>query len=180
MEIAVNDWLKASFSLVRLGKVCGIATWLGRYGVTSHGWNHELPMVGTTDTLRAMCAYKYMSTTVPSETNFVLIAAIAFRLLIAISTSMFVLKSLSVAVAVCITAVAHPTSHVDFEKTVAEKLAVAPTGWVQDASEKVDKDATSITLKIHLVNKDMDKFHEHAMNVSTWSNRRYIELELIP
>jgi hypothetical protein len=125
-------------------------------------------MVGTTHTLRAMCTYKYMSTTVSSRANFVFIAAIAFRLLITISTSMFVLKSLSVAVAVCITAVAHPTSHVDFEKTIAEKLAVAPTDWIQDASEKVDKDATSITLKIHLVNKDMDKFHEHAMNVSQY------------
>jgi hypothetical protein len=137
-------------------------------------------MVGTTHTLRARCTCKYMSTTVSPRTSFLSIAAIILSFLIAIDTSMFVLKSLSVAVAVCITAVAHPTSHVDFEKTVAEKLAVAPTGWVQDASEKVDKDATSITLKIHLVNKDMDKFHEHAMNVSTWSNRRYIELELIP
>jgi tripeptidyl-peptidase-1 len=74
--------------------------------------------------------------------------------------TMFVLKGLSVA------AVARPTSHVDFEKSVAEKLSAAPTGWVQDAEEKVDKDATSITLKIHLANKDMDKFQEHAMNVS--------------
>lgn len=83
---------------------------------------------------------------------------------------MFVLKGLSVAVALCVTAVARPTSHVDFGKSVAEKLAAAPAGWVQDASEKVDKDATSITLKIHLVNKDMAKFHERAMSVSTHGN----------
>jgi hypothetical protein len=85
---------------------------------------------------------------------------------------MFVLKTLSVAVAVAIFAVAHPTSHLDFEKSVAETLKAAPAGWVQNSSEEVDKDATSITLKIHLVNKDMDKFHERAMNVSAHSSRR--------
>jgi tripeptidyl-peptidase-1 len=79
---------------------------------------------------------------------------------------MFVLKSLSVAVALASFAIAHPTSHVDFEKSVAETLKAAPAGWAKDASENVDKDATFITLKIHLVNKDMDKFHERAMNVS--------------
>jgi tripeptidyl-peptidase-1 len=85
---------------------------------------------------------------------------------------MFVLKSLSAAVALAILAVAHPTSRIDFEKSVAETLQRAPAGWAKDASENVDKDATSITLKIHLVNKDMDKFHERAMNVSLPSDKR--------
>jgi tripeptidyl-peptidase-1 len=91
---------------------------------------------------------------------------------------MFVLKTLSVTVAVAIFAVSHPTSHLDFEKSVAETLKAAPAGWVQDSSEEVDKDATSITLKIHLVNKDMDKFHERAMNVSAHSSRRDVGLLL--
>ena len=63
-----------------------------------------------------------------------------------------------VAVAVAVFAVAHPTSHLDFEKSIVETLKATPSGWIKDASEAVDKDATSITLKIHLVNKDMDKF----------------------
>jgi tripeptidyl-peptidase-1 len=85
---------------------------------------------------------------------------------------MFVFRALSVSIALSIITVAHPTSHVEFEKDIAEKLKAAPAGWVQDISEKVDKDATLITLKIHLVNKDMDKFHEHAMNVCTYNSER--------
>jgi tripeptidyl-peptidase-1 len=78
---------------------------------------------------------------------------------------MFVTKSLS-AVAILVTAcVARPTSSVDFTSTVFEKLSGAPVGWVKDSTAKLDKDATSITLKVHLVNQDMDKFHDLAMNV---------------
>jgi len=56
--------------------------------------------------------------------------------------------------------VARPTNSV-----VVEKLEKPPAGWIQDESTKVDKDATSITLNIHLTNQGMDKFHELAMNV---------------
>lgn len=78
---------------------------------------------------------------------------------------MFILKTLF-AVAVLTTAcIARPTSSVDFNSTVVEKLNNAPVGWVKDSSTKLDKDATSITLKVHLVNQDMDKFHDLAMNV---------------
>jgi tripeptidyl-peptidase-1 len=91
---------------------------------------------------------------------------------------MFVFKGLSVAVALALTVVARPTSHVDFEKSVVESLKEAPAGWVKDASERVDKDATSITLKIHLVNKDMDKFHERAMNVGTHKRKSHVELTM--
>jgi hypothetical protein len=93
---------------------------------------------------------------------------------------MFGLKGISVAFALAITAVALPTSHVDFKKTVAETVKVTPAGWVKDASQMVDKDATSITLKIHIVNKDMDKFHERAMNVSARSSKRNAGLRMIP
>jgi tripeptidyl-peptidase-1 len=83
----------------------------------------------------------------------------------ALSIIMFIIKSLS-AVAILVTGcVARPTSGVDFNSAVFEKLNGAPVGWVKDSSAKLDKDATSITLKVHLVNQDMDKFHDLAMNV---------------
>jgi hypothetical protein len=92
---------------------------------------------------------------------------------------MFVLRGLSVAFSLSIAVVARPTSQVNYEKSVAEKLEVPPIGWVQDVSEKVDKDVTSITLKIHLVNKNMDKFHEHAMNVSIVGSERDLGVMLM-
>jgi hypothetical protein len=92
---------------------------------------------------------------------------------------MFVLKGLSVAVALAVTVVARPTSQIDFEKSVVEMLKEAPAGWEKDASQNVEKDATSITLKIHVVNKNMDKFHEHATNVSTHSRKRHVEFMLM-
>lgn len=78
--------------------------------------------------------------------------------------------SLTLLATVC---VARPTSNVDFKKDVVEKLNAAPTGWVKDASAKLDKDSTSITLKIHLVNQDMDKFHDLAMNIATPGHAQY-------
>lgn len=69
--------------------------------------------------------------------------------------------------------IARPTKNVDFNKAVVEALDAAPTGWVKDASAKLDKDATSITLKIHLVNQDMDKFHDLAMNIATPGHAQY-------
>jgi tripeptidyl-peptidase-1 len=78
---------------------------------------------------------------------------------------MFILKTLSAVAVMTISCVARPTSSSDFNTTVVEKLNSAPFGWEKDASAKLDKDATSITLKIHLVNQDMDKFHDLAMNV---------------
>ncbi|KAH3995425.1 hypothetical protein HBH61_155540 [Parastagonospora nodorum] len=69
--------------------------------------------------------------------------------------------------------VARPTSDVDFSKAVVEKLDAAPVGWVKDASANLDKDSTSITLKVHLVNKDMEKFHDLAMNIATPGHAQY-------
>jgi tripeptidyl-peptidase-1 len=67
------------------------------------------------------------------------------------------LSALAILVCVCD---ARPTSSVVFEKVES-----SPAGWVLDKAAKVDKDATSITLKIHLVNQGMDKFHKLAMDV---------------
>jgi tripeptidyl-peptidase-1 len=51
-----------------------------------------------------------------------------------------------------------------FRSSVREKLAGPPPGWVRNGSTEVDK-ATLMSLRIHLVYQDMDKFHELAMNV---------------
>lgn len=54
---------------------------------------------------------------------------------------------------------------VSFESTVIEKLNGPPVGWVKDAEAKMNKDSEKIKLRVHLVQQDMDKFHEMAMNV---------------
>lgn len=74
---------------------------------------------------------------------------------------MRVLNNLSaLAVLVCVST-ARPTS-----SAVFEKVESSPAGWTLDKTAKIDKDATTITLKIHLVNQGMDKFHKLAMDVS--------------
>lgn len=55
------------------------------------------------------------------------------------------------------------------KSTVYEKVAAPPVGWTQDKDQKLDKDATTIKLRIHLIQQDMDKFHEMALNVSSLS-----------
>jgi tripeptidyl-peptidase-1 len=79
--------------------------------------------------------------------------------------TMFVQHFLSAVTVLSAICTARPTSNDDFSKVVVEKLDTAPVGWVKDSSATLDKDATSITLQIHLVNQDMDKFHDLAMNV---------------
>ncbi|KAF2798804.1 subtilisin-like protein [Melanomma pulvis-pyrius CBS 109.77] len=87
---------------------------------------------------------------------------------------MFLLKSLSAAIVLSAACVALPaTERVDFKSSVVEKLKGPPVGWVKDEAAKLDKDATSVTLKIHLVNQDMDKFHELAMNIATPGHALY-------
>lgn len=76
--------------------------------------------------------------------------------------------------------VARPTSDVHFNKAVVEKLEAAPIGWVKDPSANLEKDATSITLKVHLVNQGMSKFHDLAMDVRLCQNGSLINSELKP
>jgi tripeptidyl-peptidase-1 len=89
---------------------------------------------------------------------------------------MFILRSLPVVAILATACVARPTN--DFSKAVVEKLDAAPVGWVKDSSAKLDKDATSITLKVHLVNQDMDKFHDLAMNVWSSPGRQHDRIEV--
>ncbi|KAF2645222.1 subtilisin-like protein [Massarina eburnea CBS 473.64] len=69
------------------------------------------------------------------------------------------LKTFSTLAVLATACIARPTSTVVFEK-----IDGPPAGWVKDTAT-VDKDASSITLKIHLVNQGMDAFHKRAMDV---------------
>lgn len=102
-----------------------------------------------------------------------------YRRSLALINIMSILRLLSAVTVLATTCVARPTSNVDFEKTVVEKLEAAPVGWLKDSSAKLDKDATSITLKVHLVNQDMDKFHDLAMNVRSSREQQSHGLKLI-
>ncbi len=54
----------------------------------------------------------------------------------------------------------------DIVKTsIVEKLNGPPAGWTKDETAKIDKDASMIKLRIHLVQQDMGKFHDLAMKV---------------
>ncbi|KAE9364154.1 subtilisin-like protein [Stipitochalara longipes BDJ] len=54
-----------------------------------------------------------------------------------------------------------------FATSVREKLAGPPPGWTRDEGVTLDKDTSTLSLRIHLINQDMDKFHELAMNIAT-------------
>jgi tripeptidyl-peptidase I len=53
----------------------------------------------------------------------------------------------------------------EFATSVREKLAGPPPGWVSDESVTIDKESSTLSLRIHLAHQDMDKFHELAINV---------------
>jgi tripeptidyl-peptidase I len=48
---------------------------------------------------------------------------------------------------------------------VYEKLSAPPAGWAIDDSILLNKDASMLKLRVQLVQQNMDKFHELAMNV---------------
>jgi len=88
-----------------------------------------------------------------------------------LSTDKMLLKIFSAALALSSTTFALPASGDTFSKdgalksSVREKLAGPPAGWVKDGSVKVNKETSTMSLRIHLVHQDMDKFHELATNV---------------
>ena len=81
------------------------------------------------------------------------------------------LRFLSVAVLFAVHSIAFPTFGSDsskdatFKSSVFESLYEPPIGWVRDDTAKVDKDSSTISLRIHLVQQNMDKFHDMAMKV---------------
>ncbi|TVY51388.1 Tripeptidyl-peptidase sed3 [Lachnellula cervina] len=55
----------------------------------------------------------------------------------------------------------------NFKGSVVESLSGPPLGWAKDESLKLNKEDMKISLRIHLVQQDMDKFHELAINIAT-------------
>jgi hypothetical protein len=80
---------------------------------------------------------------------------------------MIVIPSLSVLLALLPAVLALPAVDNIFSRdvttTVVERINAVPKGWTKHA-DTVDKDG-SITLRIHLKQQDMDKFHDLAMKV---------------
>jgi tripeptidyl-peptidase-1 len=80
-------------------------------------------------------------------------------------------KSLFVVLAVSTCSIASPLSGGSarrdevFKGGVVESLSGPPLGWAEDENVKLDKDELKISLRIHLVQQDMDKFHDLAMKV---------------
>ncbi|KAI3393429.1 hypothetical protein diail_4265 [Diaporthe ilicicola] len=59
------------------------------------------------------------------------------------------------------------------DSVVVESLSAPPRGWVKNETQQVDKDADRIRLRMHLVNQDMDKFEELALNIATPGHHLY-------
>jgi tripeptidyl-peptidase I len=75
-------------------------------------------------------------------------------------------KSLLVVLAVSSSSLASPTRRDEaFKSNVVESLSGPPLGWAKDESVKLNKEDLKISLRIHLVQQDVDKFHELAINV---------------
>jgi tripeptidyl-peptidase-1 len=81
---------------------------------------------------------------------------------------MFFSGALSIVLALSASALAGPVNdkRTSFKSSVVEKLLTPPAGWVEVPSAQVNKDVDTITLRIHLVQQDLEKFQEMAINVS--------------
>jgi tripeptidyl-peptidase-1 len=90
----------------------------------------------------------------------------ADKMLLKIFSAFLVLPSTTIAIPT--TTGKYPSKDALFSSSIREKLAGPPAGWVRDESAKVDKETSVLSLRIHLVHQDMDKFHDLAMNV--WNN----------
>ncbi|KAF4627954.1 hypothetical protein G7Y89_g10196 [Cudoniella acicularis] len=60
-----------------------------------------------------------------------------------------------------------------FKSSVYEKIEAPPAGWARSDAQKLDKDVATIKLRIHLVQQDMDKFHDLAMKIATPGHELY-------
>lgn len=81
---------------------------------------------------------------------------------------LFALTSLPLAALLLDICNARPTNSV-----VLEKIESSPTGWTLDPAANVDKESTTLTLKIHLTNQGMDDFHRLALDVRKHCNLVY-------
>lgn len=84
---------------------------------------------------------------------------------------MLLLHAVSAALALSSTSVARNVPKIGghwpslSSRSVYEKLSAPPTGWVADASKKLDKEVSTLKLRVQLVPQNLEKFHELAMNV---------------
>jgi len=84
---------------------------------------------------------------------------------------MFLFNTVSVLLALSSSANASPTLGGIFRRdealksSVFEKLTGPPAGWIKDETATIDKDASTVRLRFHLVQQDMGKFHDIAMKV---------------
>ena len=86
---------------------------------------------------------------------------------------MFLFNTVSAFLALSSSAIAFPTFEEvfrrddTFKSSVFEKLTSPPVGWVKDEGAAVDKKASTMRLRFHLVQQEMSKFHDIAMKVIT-------------
>jgi tripeptidyl-peptidase I len=78
---------------------------------------------------------------------------------------MLLLKTLSAVVAVASSVAALNVPNDSTSGRVAEKLNGPPAGWAVDDSTPINKDTSTMKLRVQLVPQNMDKFHELAMDV---------------
>lgn len=95
---------------------------------------------------------------------------------------MLLLKTLSTLLALSSSAIAFPFSSssdesedVTFKSSIFEKLARPPNGWERDDSLRIDKDGSSVKLRIHLVQTNMREFHDLALKVFDFRILEWIE-----
>lgn len=84
---------------------------------------------------------------------------------------MLIFKSISAALALSSAALAFPFSSdsskdVTFKSSIFEKIAAPPAGWTKDDTVQFDKDSSTMKLRIHLVQQNMEDFHDLAMKVT--------------
>lgn len=78
---------------------------------------------------------------------------------------MLVLKTISAVVAVASSVAAlHVPKSTDAGR-IYEKLNSPPAGWEVDNTTPINKDTSTMKLRVQLVPQNMNKFHELAMNV---------------
>jgi hypothetical protein len=84
--------------------------------------------------------------------------------------AMYLLNTVSAVLAFSSSALAFPfpsdsSKDVTFKSSIFEKLAAPPAGWAKDDTVQFDKDASTVRLRIHLVQQSMEEFHDLAMKV---------------
>lgn len=123
--------------------------------------------------LRALLSIDYLDRSLGLQlsSRFELHQIIAHSTYIMFLSHFFALLALSSSAVAFPAAGNHFLTDGEFTSSVREKLTGPPPGWTRDESFTLDKDTSTLSLRIHLAHQDMDKFHELAMNVWQSSNR---------